>query len=464
MRNKKKSWLFRTLLLMLVLLAMPVSASAAVRINKKTFTLIAGESTQLKLKGLSGTESLIEWQVKRANVADIAPNGKNAKVTAKAKGSTYIYAVVDGTQYRCKLKVTEPAAAIRLNRSKKSLKKGKSYRLKATIESETNENVQISWKSSNKKVARVDSKGKVTAVGPGTAKITAYTKKKNAINATCKITVKGDPVKLSTTQLNLTAGQKANLKVTSDSGSATYTWSSSDKTVATVTKKGKVKAKKAGTAVITVKRSSDGASATCEVSVLDVVAQGNASAKAMEFLAILQKYSQQVKTDKAAGIKWMYAVNSGQKVYSTWDQTITKSRKSKKAYLSCVQLSQWALRELNIIGSGNFRGNMRGSAEWKADGDFTIRDKDQLLQHCVIIKVDKTVGQLIKEGTLLPGDICSHANYRHTNVYAGNGTWYDSGRGGDCTSVDGNYVFNSFGPQKRGDSSDMISSIVRILK
>lgn len=47
----------------------------------------------------------------------------------------------------------------------------------------------VTWKSSNKRVATVSSKGKVTAKKPGTATITVTTKDHKKI-ATCRITVR----------------------------------------------------------------------------------------------------------------------------------------------------------------------------------------------------------------------------------------------------------------------------------
>ena len=61
---------------------------------------------------------------------------------------------------------------------------GKSLTLKASGPSD------ISFKSSNKAVATVTSAGKVTAVKPGTATITAYSKSDKTNKAECKVTVK----------------------------------------------------------------------------------------------------------------------------------------------------------------------------------------------------------------------------------------------------------------------------------
>lgn len=70
-------------------------------------------------------------------------------------------------------------------------------------------------------------------------------------------------VKLNKTKLTLNVGETATLKLTGTK--KTVTWSSSKKSVATVSKKGKVSAKKEGTATITAKVS--GKKYTCKVTV-----------------------------------------------------------------------------------------------------------------------------------------------------------------------------------------------------
>lgn len=468
MKNEKKRWLFRTLLLlMLTLMAVPSGASAAVSMNKKTFTLTVGKSAKLKLKGLTGTETSIEWKVRRENVADVAPTGTaTAKVTAKEEGVTYIYAVVDGVKYRCKLTVKSQIPAIRLNKTKKSIRKGKTYQLKASLDPENSGAVKIKWKSSNKKVAKVNSKGKVTAVGKGKATITAYEENGNAVKATCKITVKLASMQLNTSQLNLVVGQKTKLSVVSGADGAALKWSSSNKAIANVNKSGKVKGKKEGTAVITAKRVDNGCSVSCTVTVTatavpttepqTVTTTPQASAYAQQLLTLMQKYSDQVKADKAAGIKWTYSNNAK----NNWADAYSASRKNKVGYMNCALGCRWALREMGLLDSSNFWG--------EAGGNFTFHgtSKEQLLQHCVIIPVKKTPNELLAEGNLLPGDICSYVSQQHTNVYAGNGLWYECGRCGlNGGYVNGTYVFDSFGPVASVSmSGTKIGTIIRFVK
>lgn len=81
------------------------------------------------------------------------------------------------------LPVTSADAAkkIKLNKTKLTLKQGKTYKLKLSIKKGT-----VKWTSSKKKVATVNKKGKVSAKKPGTATITAKYKSKKY---KCKLTV-----------------------------------------------------------------------------------------------------------------------------------------------------------------------------------------------------------------------------------------------------------------------------------
>ena len=77
--------------------------------------------------------------------------------------------------------VTE-AASVKLSKTKKNLKVGKSFKLKVKRTSE-----KATFTSSDESIAKVDKKGKVTAVAPGKATITANVA---GNKLTCKVTVK----------------------------------------------------------------------------------------------------------------------------------------------------------------------------------------------------------------------------------------------------------------------------------
>ena len=148
---------------------------------------------------------------------------------------------------------------VSLNATSIPLQKGKSTTaVKATL---TKGDSIAKWKSSNKKIATVDKKGKITAKKTGTATITVRTKK----GATASVKVKVQKGKVTTKELTITnvTDKKLTLKkgktfkiktsVTPITSPDKISYASSNKKIVTVDKKGKLKAVKKGTATITVK-------------------------------------------------------------------------------------------------------------------------------------------------------------------------------------------------------------------
>ena len=176
------------------------------------------------------------------------------------------YAKENGFKF---IEISEPTS-VSLNKTALTLDVGKSYTLTKTV-SPSNAVTSYTWSSSNTSVATVDGNGKVTAKKAGTATITVKTA--NGKTASCNVTVQAvqavpTSVSLNKTSLTLDVSKSYTLaKTVSPSNAVTsYTWSSSNTSVATVDSNGKVTAKKAGTATITVK-TSNGKTATCKVTV-----------------------------------------------------------------------------------------------------------------------------------------------------------------------------------------------------
>ena len=155
-----------------------------------------------------------------------------------------------------------------------TLKKGKSFTLKTKVSvSGKKVSKAVTYKTSNKKVATVNAKGKITAKKKGTATITVYSKADKKKTCKIKVTV-GTPVtkvKLNKTKANLNVGKSLTLKTTlspkkpSNKG---IIWKSSNTKIATVTSKGVVKAKKAGMVKITATaKDGSGKKATCKITV-----------------------------------------------------------------------------------------------------------------------------------------------------------------------------------------------------
>lgn len=116
---------------------------------------------------------------------------------------------------------------------------------------------KFTYTSSNNSVATVTEKGVVQAKGKGTCTITAALTYNPKIKGTIKLTVKKETPKITLEKKKETiaVGKSTKVVIKSMKGisSDQVTYTSSDKKVAAVDSNGKVKAKKAGTATITVK-------------------------------------------------------------------------------------------------------------------------------------------------------------------------------------------------------------------
>lgn len=157
--------------------------------------------------------------------------------------------------------------------------KGKSVSLKTTVTVTPNKSVnkKVTYNSKNKKIATVSKKGVVKGKKVGTTKITVTSKKnpKKSASITVKVKKPITKVKLNHTSATVLTGATKTLKTTITPSSGAYAkvkWSSSDKSVATVTSGGVVKGIKKGT--VTIRATAyDGSkkSASCKVTVEDPV-------------------------------------------------------------------------------------------------------------------------------------------------------------------------------------------------
>ena len=237
-----------------------------ISLNKTSLNLIKGNSETLTatVTPADATDKTITWSTSNETIAKVDGNGR---VTAVGGGSAVITAKAGDQTATCAVTVTVPVSGIALNKSSLSLTKGASEILIATVTPSDATDKTVSWSSSNAAVAAVDANGKVTAVGGGSAVITA---KAGEQTATCAVTVTVpvSSVTLNKSSLVLVEGDAETLIATvnpSDATDKTVTWSSSNLAVATVDASGKVTALKEGTAIITAQAS--GKTATCAVTV-----------------------------------------------------------------------------------------------------------------------------------------------------------------------------------------------------
>ena len=145
-------------------------------------------------------------------------------------------------------------------------------KLTATVLPADAANKNVTWTSSDPKVATVDQEGKVISVDEGTAEITVTTEQ-GSYTATCEVTVEKiaiNQVKFEQATATAYIGRKLPLVVTFEPKNATGqtgTWESDNEAVATVDENGGVTGVTEGTAKITFTTTDATKYVSCEVTV-----------------------------------------------------------------------------------------------------------------------------------------------------------------------------------------------------
>lgn len=263
-------------------MVIPVEAKAApkakkivLNVTKKTMNV--GQTTTLKVKKVSPSNASksVKYSTSKKSVATVDSKGK---IKAKAAGTATITVTSKSNskvKATCKVTVKQPVKEIRISKSVLAVQKGKTVNIKATVKPKNASNKKLKYKTSNKKIATVNSKGKVKAIKNGTVTITVTAADGSKKKATCKVGVYTAKIKKATvspSKKTLNVGKTVTLKtkIKSPSKGAVnlFTWTSSNKKVASVDAKGKVKALKAGTATITG-TAADGSKkkVTCKITV-----------------------------------------------------------------------------------------------------------------------------------------------------------------------------------------------------
>jgi uncharacterized protein YjdB len=228
----------------------------------------------------NATNKKVNWTSNDSSIASVDDEGN---VTGKGVGSATIIATTadGGKKATCSVKVTSSGSSvavtgIKLDKSSITIGVGESQTLVATIEPSNATNKKVNWATNDSAIATVDDNGTVTGKGVGNATIIATTAD-GGKKATCsvKVTASSSPVAvtgvtLDKSTLTMTVGEDVTLKATvkpDDATDKTVTWASDKTSVATVDENGKVSAKAAGTAVITVTTKDGGKTAKCTVTV-----------------------------------------------------------------------------------------------------------------------------------------------------------------------------------------------------
>jgi len=206
----------------------------------------------------NATDKSIRWSSGDMGVAYVFED--DGLILGVHEGTTYLRAEAadrGGAVGITAIRVVPKGQAVKkiaLNHKKASLQAGKKLKLKAELTPRNVYDDSILWKSSNTAVVTVDSKGRIKAVSPGKATITAVSS--SGKKAKCKVTVTPAMVRKITIDgiKVMKKGETQTLEVSVrpvNAADARIKWKTSDKRIATVDKNGVVTALKKGTVVIT---------------------------------------------------------------------------------------------------------------------------------------------------------------------------------------------------------------------
>lgn len=208
----------------------------------------AGDADSTPLKNIIA-------EAKALKEADYTPDSWDTLVNELEECEDMLANIANQTQYGIEEQIGHLREAIdslvkaefKLNQTSATLYSGAAVTLSAT----TNLTGDITWKSSDAKVATVDAKGNVKAVNAGTATITATLGK---VSATFTVTVKNPLItaKADSSVIYTKSKTTTKINVVKDGVTGNATFRSSNTKVATVSANGTVKAKKAGKVNITV--------------------------------------------------------------------------------------------------------------------------------------------------------------------------------------------------------------------
>lgn len=217
---------------------------SGISLNSDYMVCYVGRSKKLtaKCKPSNATIKKVKWTSGDESIAQVTGTGK---VRAIAEGNTYITATAtDGSnkKARCFVKVLDavPATSIVVAQSDLTLQRGDSRKLTYKVLPD-NTSDGLEFASNNERVARVNKKGRVTAVGTGDAVITILATSGTSSNVNVNV------VALNKTELVMRQYDTETLMVLGTADN--ITWYTSNARVATV-ENGKVVGRSEGTTYI----------------------------------------------------------------------------------------------------------------------------------------------------------------------------------------------------------------------
>lgn len=181
-------------------------------ITTKNVSVYPGKTAKINVKYTNTTAQTTKvWSSSNTKVATVDQNGVvkgvkagKAKITLTVQNPGDAQALVLSKDVTVKQYVT----SIKLNATKKTIYNGRAFTLKATVNPKNAAYKAVTYKSSNRKIATVTSKGVVKGIKPGRVVITVTAKDGSKKVAKCTVTVKAQKA----TKLKISAKKTTTLK------------------------------------------------------------------------------------------------------------------------------------------------------------------------------------------------------------------------------------------------------------
>jgi len=167
---------------------------------------------------------------------------------------------------------TIPVTGVTLDKLSGTIPEGENLKLTAIVMPTNATNKKVVWTSSDERIAKVDQTGQVTAVAPGSTRITATTEEgSKRVSSIITVSTKVKGISLNIAKAQISKGGYIFLKETvtpTNAANKKVTWTSSNTQVATVDATGKVIGIQPGVAIIKAKTQDGGYEATSTITVI----------------------------------------------------------------------------------------------------------------------------------------------------------------------------------------------------
>lgn len=296
------------------------------------------------------------WSSNDSSIASVTRGGA---LTGNSKGSTKVYANrTKGTSYVFNVTV-EGSGSSKTSEKSFTYTVGDINYLASYVGNDASD---YKWTSSDYNVADVTGNGKIVAAKAGKATVKA-TPAEVGTEYVFYITVKGNSAE--TRNVTMYVDDTKDLSGYVSGSASNYSWSSSDKNVATVSSGGKVTAKKKGSAEITVYKSGS------EAYIFYITVKNSSSSSSSSSSSYNEKYTIYMGRDDSVDISDYLAKSASNYDWETSDKEVCKVSGSK----------------IKAVDSGSATVKALGSKNYQ----FNVKVNKNYSNYAVSLKVDGTL-------------------------------------------------------------------------